>query len=498
MGIWSARIEEFFHSIAEGLIDPLFTPITSSMSGRQRLIQWGWVLVFLLSGCAVFTFFLNSGRIPFEIQDWPKEWQYYTILKQAVTEGIIPFHFSPTTITPDRFLALPETVLSPQIFLLMFLDQGGFVLFNTLFLYSIGFLGCVLIGIRYRLSPIIFGIMVLLFGFNGHIMTHLSIGHSMWLGYYFLPFFFILLFRLLENDQGRNWPIWMALVLFGIILQGSIHIFVWCGFFLILLWLFSKQHRSEIFYALVVGFFLSAFRLFPAGLQYGTSSHAFFPGYLSLTDAIRGLIADVSPYEAIIGRPSGWWELDMFIGLSGLAFILVFTVYPFVSKTQGVGVLRKYTLLFIPAGVFAILSFGYLYLPIQSLPIPLFSLERVPSRFMIMPIVMLIFMACISSQDWLMRRQWSLKERIVSVAFLIILGHDLLQHARMWRLENLARALPVPEWMLVEDIRIANYSDPIYTIVLGISIAITVGAIVVVLITLLTKWRGRKKLGTSV
>ena len=94
----------------------------------------------------------------------------------------------------------------------------------------------------------------------------------------------------------------------------------------------------------------------------------------------------------------------MFIGLSGLAFILVFTVYPFVSKTQGVDVLRKYTPLFIPAGVFAILSFGYLYLPIQSLPIPFLSLERVPSRFMIMPIVMLIFMSSISAQDWLMRR----------------------------------------------------------------------------------------------
>jgi hypothetical protein len=295
MEIWSERIEGTFNSIAEGLINPLFTPITSSMSRRRRLIQWGWVLVFLLTGYLVFVFFLNSGRIPFEIQDWPKEWQYYTILKQALTEGIIPLHFSPATITPDRFLALPETVLSPQIFLLKFLDQGQFVLVNTLFLYSIGFLGCFLIGQRYRMSPFIFGIMVLLFGFNGHIMTHLSVGHSMWLGYYFLPFFFILLFRLSENDQGTNWSIWMALILFGIVLQGSIHIFVWCVFFLILLWLFSNQHRSEIFYALVVAFFLSAFRLFPAGLQYGSSSHAFFPGYLSLTDAIEKIHTTIHP-----------------------------------------------------------------------------------------------------------------------------------------------------------------------------------------------------------
>jgi hypothetical protein len=498
MEIWSERVEEVFRSIADGLTDPLFTPITSSMSGRRRLIQWGWVLIPLLSGYIVFAFFLNSGRIPFEIQDWPKEWQYYTILKQALTEGIVPLHFSPTTITPDRFLAIPETVLSPQIFLLKFLDQGRFVFLNTLFLYSIGFLGCFLFGRRYHLSPFVLGIMVLLFSFNGHILTHLSIGHSMWLGYYFLPFFFIQLFRLLENDQGRNWSIWMALILFGIILQGSIHIFVWCVFFLVILWFFATQHRSQIFYALVVVLFLSAFRLFPAGLQYGTSTQDFFPGYLSLTDALRGLIADVSPYEARLRRPSGWWELDMFIGLIGLAFILIFAVYPFVNKSQRVEVLRKYTPLFIPAGVLALLSFGYLYLPIQSLPIPLFSLERVPSRFMIMPIVMLIFMACISSQHWLMRRKQSLKERVMLGAFLIILGQDLLQHARMWRLENLARALPTPEWTLVEDIRIANYSDPIYTTVLGISIAITVITLVVILATLITQWKGRRKLGSSI
>ncbi len=497
MKMWSERVEGFLHSIADGLTEPLFTPITSSMSARRRLIQWGWVLVFLLSGYIVFIYFLNSGRIPFEIQDWPKEWQYYTILKQALTEGIVPLHFSPAMITPDRFLALPETVLSPQIFLLKFVDQGMFVLLNTLFLYSIGFLGCFLIGQRYCLSPFIFGIMVLLFSFNGHIVTHLSIGHSMWLGYYFLPFFFIHLFRLLEDDQGRNWSIWMALVLFGIILQGSIHIYVWCVFFLALLWLFSKQHRTEIFYALLVGFFLSAFRLFPAGLQFGTSNHAFFPGYLSLIDALSGLLADVSPYEAILGRPSGWWELDMFIGLSGVAFILFFAVYPFFNKSQGLEIIRKYTPLIIPASIFAILSFGYLYLPIQSLPIPFFSLERVPSRFMIMPIVMLIFISSISSQDWLMRRQQCLKGRIVSMAFLIVLGQDLLQHARMWRLENLARAFPIPEWTLVEDIRIANYSDPIYTKVLGISLAITVIAIVVSLIILITQWRGRRKFKSS-
>lgn len=491
MEIWIEKIEQSLLSIAGGLTDPLFTPITSSMSWRRRFIQWGWVLAFLFSGYLVFIIFLNSGRISFEIQDWPKEWQYYSVLKQAVSAGIIPLHFSPATLTPDRFLAIPETVLSPQIFLLKFLDQGQFVLINTLFLYSLGFLGCLLIGLRYHLSPFIFGIMVFLFSFNGHILTHLSVGHSMWLGYYFLPFFFMQLFRLLENDPGRNWSIWTGLILFAIILQGSIHIFVWCVFFLVLLWLFSKQHRSPIFFALIVGFFLSSFRLLPAGLQYGSADHNFFPGYLSLTDALSALIADISPYEAIRSRPIGWWELDMFIGLSGLAFILIFAIYPLVKKSQNLELLYKYTPLLIIAGVFVMFSFGYLYLPIQSLPLPFFSLERVPSRLLIVPIVMLIFIASISSQKWLAKRKTDLPERMIFIAFFVFLGQDLLQHARMWRIENLARALPISEWNLVETLRIVNRPDPIYMAVLWISLGITISTIIVISIILLKQQIGR-------
>ena len=491
MEIWIEKIEQSLLSIAGGVMDSIFTPITSSMSWRRRFIQWGWVLAFLFSGYLVFVIFLNSGRISFEIQDWPKEWQYYSVLKQAVSEGIIPFHFSPATLTPDRFLAIPETVISPQIFLLKFLDQGQFVLINTLFLYSLGFLGCLLIGQRYHLSPFIFGIMVLLFSFNGHILTHLSVGHSMWLGYYFLPFFFLQLFRLLENDPGRNWFIWTGLILFAIILQGSIHIFVWCVFFLVLLWLFSKQHRSPIFYALIVGFLLSSFRLLPAGLQYGAADHNFFPGYLSLTDALSALIADISPYEAIQSRPIGWWELDMFVGLSGLAFILIFAIYPLVKKSQNSEILNKYKSLLITAGVFVMFSFGYLYLPIQSLPLPFFSLERVPSRLLIIPIITLIFVASISSQNWLAERKANLPERMISIAFLVILGQDLLQHARMWRIVNLARALPISEWNLVETLRIVNRPDPSYMSVLWISLGITVSTIIAIFIILLKQRIGR-------
>ncbi len=474
---WTGKFEKGFISLFTLVTDALFLPTKSRLLRWQRCLQWGWILALLLGGLTVWIFFLNGGQIQFMIHDWPKEWGYYSILKQAVTDGIIPLHSTSVTNTPDRFMTNPETVLSPQIILLRFLEPGPFVLINTLILFTIGFIGCIKIKQRYNLSPFIFGVLILLLGFNGHILTHMSVGHSMWLGFYFLPFFFLQLLHLFENNYGKSWAIWTGLILFGVIIQGSVHIFVWCIIFLAILLVISKPHRQPILKSLILTILLTAFRLLPAVLQYATIKQRFFPGYLSLTEIFAGMIADYSPYEAIRGRPMGWWEQDMYIGLVGLVFILFFGLYPFLRRNRNENMLFKYLPLYIPGGFLAIFSLGYIYLPIQSLPIPFVSLERVPSRFLIMPITMLIILASIYAQGWMAERLPRLKERVIYLCLFLIFGQDLLQHARMWRIENLARALPIPERILQLDIQIISLPDPTYTSILWISAVITMVAI---------------------
>ena len=39
---------------------------------------------------------------------------------------------------------------------------------------------------------------------NGHIVAHLAIGHSMWTGYFLLPFVFVYLMDILDGADGRR------------------------------------------------------------------------------------------------------------------------------------------------------------------------------------------------------------------------------------------------------------------------------------------------------
>jgi hypothetical protein len=128
------------------------------------------------------------------------------------------------------------------------MNAGNFVLANTLIMYSVGFIGCLLIRNRYHLSLLPFVFLFLLFNFNGHITSHLSVGHSMWYGYFLLPLFFYFLLELLPPSAKIRvgTSIILAFVLFAIVLQGSFHIFVWCLIFLAILGFFNRHSSKDV------------------------------------------------------------------------------------------------------------------------------------------------------------------------------------------------------------------------------------------------------------
>ena len=485
---WWKNFEERVIQISHETIDAIFLPANASLSRWQRTIQWSWIFALLLIGLVMWVYFLDVGRIQFDIHDWPKEWQYYSILKQALTEKTIPLHTNPNPNAPERFLSIPETVLSPQILSLWFLEPGQFVLLNALLLFSIGFLGLLLIKRRYNLSSITFGILFLLFSFNGHIVSHVSVGHSMWVGYDLLPFFMLQLFRLLDHDYDHKWPFVMGLILFGITLQGAIHFYVWCIMLLLILLVILRSHRVPILKSLIVSALLAAHRILPAALTFAEDKHRFYPGYINLSDVLSALVKDVSPFEAISGRLVGWWELDHYVGLVGLVFILLFGFYPLVHSNDEERKWSKFTPLYIPMMIMMLLSMSYLYQPIHSLPIPLIGLERVPSRFLIMPILTLIFIAVINAQGWLSTRVQSITKRFIGLTIFIIMGHDILRHVRIWRVDNFARALPDPDRVFVSDIQILNQPDPTYVWIIGISAAVTAITIMYTVIRFV-RWR---------
>jgi len=165
---------------------------------RRRALAPALALAFLyLTGVVHWLLFFNLASAAFRgpsfsVEDWPKEYRYYSILQQAVRGDRVPFYVS-RPIHTRKFLALPEVSWSPQLLLLRFMPVGAFVVANTLLLYSAGFAGLLLIRRRYSLGLLPFAFLFAIFAFNGHVTAHLAVGHSMWVGYFLLPFVLLLL-----------------------------------------------------------------------------------------------------------------------------------------------------------------------------------------------------------------------------------------------------------------------------------------------------------------
>src|SRR5262245_60202683 len=111
-----------------------------------------FALAFLyLAGVVHWAAFFKYGDMSFRSEDWPKERLYVQVFRDAIHNGQVPYHIgvSPyyvdhfpqfdnygpreeTRLIASRYLALPETVLSPQIVLLRWLKPNRFVLAHIL------------------------------------------------------------------------------------------------------------------------------------------------------------------------------------------------------------------------------------------------------------------------------------------------------------------------------------------------------------------------------
>ena len=119
-------------------------------------------------------------------------------LREAILRAELPLHLSAPAVEDGvtlRFLSSPDQILSPQIFLLPWLDIGHFVLLQDFLLFSLGFWALLLLSRRFELSLLAFTILFTLFNFNGHILAHASVGHANWAGYFLFAAFAVLIFK---------------------------------------------------------------------------------------------------------------------------------------------------------------------------------------------------------------------------------------------------------------------------------------------------------------
>ena len=426
--------------MVQRFIQSFFDFLISCDFKKYRLAAGLWLAVLFLGVNFLWGHFLDLVNGPIEFHDWANVTApRLTLLRNAIETGQLPLYSAkPTTIGDDvtnRILAIPDLLISPQILLLPWLTNGQFYVFQVLLMFSLGFLGLLFFWKSHPFSVLTFTAVFLLFNFNGHILAHLSVGHLTWSGYFLLSWFVYLIFDLLEGQRSSwLWTLKTVLLLFLILLQGSYHQFVYILFFIGLTGLALPKYFWTLLRTSALAVALAAVRLLPEFIFVGNVKSSFLVGYQDPLNILSNLVVIQQPgitdYLAGMGNKIGLWEATVYVGLVG-AFLIIY--FGFIRPLKNLKTPQVFHKLLLPVLGMLFLSldrvFYYLYTYIK---LPIFSGERVATRFISIALVFLIFMAAFEFQNWLNTPRSSRLPLLVTIAFVAISVVELAQNYFQW------------------------------------------------------------------
>jgi hypothetical protein len=449
-------------------------PRTSALLKPQTVIV---LIVLLALGAFHWAWFVNFGNVTFRIHDWGQEHIYYSVLRQAANTRSVPFHMSMRFHQTDRFMAIPDTNYMPWVLVLPAMSVGKFIMLDLLILYALGFMGSVLLMRKYNLSLLPFTLFFLIFNFNGHIVAHLAVGHTAWGGYFLLPFFFYFLLDMLEGSTSRSTPLKIAFILFAMMLKGSFHLYTWCLMFLGFLLIFNWRYAKTVLTAAIASGVLSAFKLVPAAYTLLGRQEKFIWSYPTFRDLIDAMITIrlESPERLRFWGNAGWWELDMYIGLIGLAVLVYFGIVLRFSRRDDLKDL-KFGALDLPILLMTLFSISYFHAFLTRLPIPLLRSERVATRFVLLPVVTLALLSSLRLSRVLERAGKSVRAWVVGIAALAAMALAFLDHSFLWSVARLERVTQLKAEPPVPGL--ITRGDPGYKLAAVIGIAITLAGLV--------------------
>lgn len=454
--LYTTPMKHFISSLKSALLEH------KTSSKTAVVLQFFFAVLFFALLFNLWASFLNPGMI-YRTGDWQKEYDYYSVIKQAVTEGTAPYHISAKYQTTDRFLAIPETDFSPQIILLKWLDIREYMRLNLLLLFLLGFVGLILLAKKFKLGFLTFSFLALIFFLNGHIVSHLSGGHYMWVGYFLLPYFFLFLLNFTEEASPAA-AAKLALSIFFIFITGGFHIAVWCMLLLLLTGLFNKKLLNPALFSLGLAALLLSFRLLPSLITYYEKAGSQVRGFYSFYIVLESLIVMHGPdfQPAFRNWQRSWTEYNAYIDIVGLAVILFFGIYLSFKNRNKKDSFRPF---YWPLAIIAIMTlskFGWM-------PVPPFNSEKVATRMLIIPLLFLAVVSAARLQDYLLRKQKSAAIIVFSVVLLVMLFTSLYFNMELWK----------PAGTVMEGSftylgsTITNIYEPRYKMVFDISIIIS-------------------------
>ncbi len=455
--------------LAERALGAFFTPGQDWFSRLIAVLFFAGLFVY---GIRLWGVFFSWGNISFDFLDWAEvTGPRYALLRDAAINGQLPLHAANLTAlrgVTDRYFSIADTPFSPQYLLLPLMETGRYIFLDTLLWYSIGFIGLLLIYRKYRLSPVPFLFLFLLFFFNGNMTSHLAVGHSIFAGQFLLPYFVLLVLSLVERQEaGWKWYLGLAGLMLVMLLQGAFHQFLWCLIFLAVIALFNWRLIKPVLLGGLFTILVCLPRLLPPSLALAGITQEYKGGFSSLTDMVQGLISLQDPFRAVRQAtdtfPLNAWEIDFYIGLLGFAFLIVFGVLLPLLRDRSKKSLQVQIL--VPCLVLAALSIGQVYARMVSfLRVPPFTGERVTSRILILPLVFVLVLAVIFLQRELNRHKLPAWGQILILGLGYLAFHDLHQHMQAWRIRYLDSMVSLFPKVPFEPLQhtIQNHPDPVY------------------------------------
>lgn len=374
------------------------------------------------------------------VNDWHKELSYLAVVKDAIESRQLPWfveNLSKIVKGGDEFLGLPIYLTAPHALLLVFFDPFEFHLLNHLICLSIGFISCIIASRRWNFTLSTFIFFTLTFNFYGGFALKIAAYGPSMMGYY-LSIFVILCLDKIFNDSARKEhlsisqnSISLAFILSIILYLGSLHYFVQWITFIIFWSLFNWKLFFDVVKAGALTILLTAPRLFPAVANFGFDGNpAQVMGYMPRIMFFEGF------YEirSIIDEPAfSWWEYNNYISAIGVIAITVFAVFPLCRRQNRH---NSIVMSMFPAGlIIAIISFWKFKLFFVPDFIPLLNAESLTSRYIFIPVLLLLLFASVNYSKSELR--FNLAEKLCCYAMIALHIVFLATNLFYWRLDHI-------------------------------------------------------------
>lgn len=372
-------------------------------------------------GVAIFFWFFHFGQFPWTEGDWREEWTFFFAWKQALGGGGLPYYIATAMQGTERYFANPQTPLMPYAFGLAVVSVNAFILFHVAVVYAIGFLGAVVLRRELAIGLLAWTLFVLIFTLNGHIVSHLSVGHLPWVAYFLTPWVLVSAIRTARGDRSMRHVITCAAAFAGMILIGGWHVFIWSLIFMIVTCL--ARPREFVVFAQIGALtaLLAAVRLAPAVATFGTGVNSFISGFPTIGSVFASLVGTPVRF-ALLDQ----WELDTYVGAAGLILLCLGAV-PFRDASK-----RVLNVMLLPTAVLILLSLFNIYE--QTLfRLPGFVSERVTTRLIVVPVLWLAVAGAARLDEW-----WRRGRASYAIAIPVLIGAwwlalALLLRAQAWR-----------------------------------------------------------------